>query len=268
MLAEELNCDPHEIVDFELEVCDVQPSVIGGAAREFIYSGRLDNLASSFCALKALLDAGGGGSLKEETGVRMIALFDNEEVGSDSTAGAGGTVVADAVNRTVRALCGTEREGLAERTARNSFLVSADMAHALHPNYQDQHESNHQPKMHKGVVVKHNANQRYATTAVTATLFRECAAAEGIPTQDSWCETTWGAGPPSRPILSTNLGIRTVDVGVPQLSCTPCARCAARRTSTSARGISPPFSTTSPKLTRSWTTSTRDSERRHRGASG
>ena len=174
MLAEELNCDPHEIVDFELEVCDVQPSVIGGAAREFIYSGRLDNLASSFCALKALLDAGGGGSLKEETGVRMIALFDNEEVGSDSTAGAGGTVVADAVNRTVRALCGTEREGLAERTARNSFLVSADMAHALHPNYQDKHESNHQPKMHKGVVVKHNANQRYATTAVTATLFREC----------------------------------------------------------------------------------------------
>ena len=81
VLAEELDCDPGEIVDFELEVCDTQPSVIGGAAREFIYSGRLDNLASSFCALKALLDAGDGGSLADETGVRMIALFDNEEVG-------------------------------------------------------------------------------------------------------------------------------------------------------------------------------------------
>jgi aspartyl aminopeptidase len=166
VLAEELGCDAHEIVDFELEVCDVQPSVIGGAAREFIYSGRLDNLASSFCALKALIEAGGGGSLKEETGVRMIALFDNEEVGSDSTAGAGGTVVADALTRTIQCLCGGEgaEEGLTQRTLRNSFLVSADMAHALHPNYMDKHEANHQPKMHQGVVVKHNANQRYATT--------------------------------------------------------------------------------------------------------
>ena len=89
VLAEELGCDAHEIVDFELEVCDTQPSVVGGAAREFIYSGRLDNLASSFCALKALIEAGNGGDLAEETGVRMIALFDNEEVGSDSTSGAG-----------------------------------------------------------------------------------------------------------------------------------------------------------------------------------
>ena len=88
-MAEELGCDAHEIVDFELEVCDTQPSVVGGAAREFIYSGRLDNLASSFCALKALIEAGNGGNLAEETGVRMIALFDNEEVGSDSTSGAG-----------------------------------------------------------------------------------------------------------------------------------------------------------------------------------
>jgi aspartyl aminopeptidase len=219
VLAEELDCDPGEIVDFELEVCDTQPSVIGGAAREFIYSGRLDNLASSFCALKALLDAGGGGSLANETGVRMIALFDNEEVGSDSTAGAGGTVVADALRRAINALRGDgQAEGLFERTARNSFLVSADMAHALHPNYMDKHESNHQPKMHKGVVVKHNANQRYATTAVTATLFRECAALAEVPTQDFVVRNDMGCGSTIGPILATNLGIRTVDVGVPQLS--------------------------------------------------
>ena len=219
VLAEELDCDPDEIVDFELEVCDTQPSVIGGAAREFIYSGRLDNLASSFCALKALLDAGDGGSLADETGVRMIALFDNEEVGSDSAAGAGGTVVADAVRRAIDGLRGDSRaEGLAERTARNSFLVSADMAHALHPNYMDKHEGNHQPRMHKGVVVKHNANQRYATTAVTATLFRDCAAAANVPTQDFVVRNDMGCGSTIGPILATNLGMRTVDVGVPQLS--------------------------------------------------
>ena len=220
VLAEELGCDPHEIVDFELEVCDVQPSVIGGAAREFIYSGRLDNLASSFCALKALIEAGDGGGLENETGVRMIALFDNEEVGSDSTHGAGGTLVADAINRTVATLCAGGPEGLAlrEKTLRNSFLVSADMAHALHPNYMEKHEANHQPKMHQGVVVKHNANQRYATTAVTATLFRECAVAAGIPTQDFVVRNDMGCGSTIGPILSTNLGMRTVDVGVPQLS--------------------------------------------------
>jgi aspartyl aminopeptidase len=92
------------------------------------------------------------------------------------------------------------------------------MAHALHPNYMDKHESNHAPKMHKGVVVKHNANQRYATTAVTATLFRECAAVENIPTQDFVVRNDMGCGSTIGPILSTNLGIRTVDVGVPQLS--------------------------------------------------
>ena len=149
----------------------------------------------------------------------MFALFDNEEVGSDSAAGAGGTVVADAVRRAIDGLRGDSRaEGLAERTARNSFLVSADMAHALHPNYMDKHESNHSPKMHAGVVVKHNANQRYATTATTATLFRECAAKEGIPTQDFVVRNDMGCGSTIAPILSTNLGVRTVDVGVPQLS--------------------------------------------------
>ena len=130
-------------------------------------------------------------------------------------------MVADAVNRTIKSLCGggaEGTEGLMERTLRNSFLVSADMAHALHPNYMEKHEANHQPKMHQGVVVKHNANQRYATTAVTATLFRECAAAEGIPTQDFVVRNDMGCGSTIGPILSTNLGIRTVDVGVPQLS--------------------------------------------------
>ena len=219
ILAEELDCDADEIVDFELEVCDVQPSVIGGAAHEFIYSGRLDNLASAFCALKALLEADGDGSLDEESGVRMVAMFDNEEVGSGSAIGAGGTILADAITRIIRILCNnSHEEGIFERTMRNSFLVSADMAHALHPNYADKHEANHAPKIHAGLVVKQNANQRYATNAVTATLFRECGAKNDIPIQDFVVRNDMGCGSTIGPILSANLGIRTVDVGVPQLS--------------------------------------------------
>ena len=109
-------------------------------------------------------------------------------------------------------------EGLIERTVRNSFLVSADMAHALHPNYMDKHEDNHQPKMHKGMVVKHNANQRYATTAVTAYLFRECAKMENVPTQDFVVRNDMGCGSTIGPIIAAGVGIRTVDVGIPQLS--------------------------------------------------
>ena len=99
ILAEELKCEPEDIIDFELNVCDTQKSQIGGATNEFIFSGRLDNLCSSFCALKALIDASKDSSLKKHKGARAIALFDNEEVGSVSTSGGGGTVMIEAIKR-------------------------------------------------------------------------------------------------------------------------------------------------------------------------
>jgi aspartyl aminopeptidase len=97
LLAQELDCKPGDICDFELQVCDTQPSVVGGALKEFIFSGRLDNLCMSFCSLKALIDS--TESLDEEKGVRMVALFDHEEVGSDSAQGAGSPVLVDALRR-------------------------------------------------------------------------------------------------------------------------------------------------------------------------
>ena len=105
-----------------------------------------------------------------------------------------------------------------ERCLSKSFLVSADMAHAIHPNYSEKHEEQHQPLFHKGVVIKHNANQRYATTALTAYMFRECAKLSGVPTQDFVVKNDMGCGSTIGPIVSAQTGIRTVDVGVPQLS--------------------------------------------------
>ena len=222
VLAEELGCAPDDIADFELNVCDTQPSVIGGAAREFIFSGRLDNLASSYCGVRALIEATSDAKLAKHAGVQMVALFDNEEVGSSSFYGGGSPMMFESIKRAAKALSksapGEGGEGLIERTIRNSFLVSADMAHALHPNYMDRHEENHAPKMHKGMVVKHNANQRYATTAVTSYLFRECAKMEKIPTQDFVVRNDMGCGSTIGPIIAAGVGIRTVDVGIPQLS--------------------------------------------------
>jgi len=108
--------------------------------------------------------------------------------------------------------------GLDERTRRASFCVSADMAHAVHPNYADRHEPGHRPRFGEGVVIKHNANQRYATDAVTGFLFRELGERAGVPVQEFVVRSDLGCGSTIGPTLSTNTGIRTVDVGAPQLS--------------------------------------------------
>ncbi|XP_062169457.1 probable aspartyl aminopeptidase isoform X2 [Alnus glutinosa] len=217
LLASQIGCEPDDICDFELQVCDTQPSIVAGATKEFIFSGRLDNLCMSFCSLKALIDATSSeSSLEEETGVRMVALFDHEEVGSNSAQGAGSPAMLNALSR-ITSSFGSDSK-LLEKAIQRSFLVSADMAHGLHPNYMDKHEDNHQPKLHGGLVIKHNANQRYATNAVTSFIFREIATKHNLPVQDFVVRNDMACGSTIGPILASGVGIRTVDVGAPQLS--------------------------------------------------
>ncbi|KAG6479986.1 hypothetical protein ZIOFF_063463 [Zingiber officinale] len=229
LIADQAHCSPDEICDFELQLCDTQPSIIAGAMKEFIFSGRLDNLCMSFCALRALIDStNADGSLGEESGVRMVALFDHEEVGSNSAQGAGSPAMFDALSRITKSFDSSDHR-LLEKVIQRSFLVSADMAHGLHPNYivcffsfelydLDKHEDNHQPKLHGGLVIKHNANQRYATNAVTAFIFRELAQRHNLPIQDFVVRNDVPCGSTIGPILASGVGIRTVDVGAPQLS--------------------------------------------------
>nr|XP_043636872.1 probable aspartyl aminopeptidase [Erigeron canadensis] len=217
LLAARAGCKADDICDFELQACDTQPSIIAGAMKEFVFSGRLDNLCMSFCSLKALIDATGSDkSLEDESGVRMVALFDHEEVGSSSAQGAGSPVMFDALSRITNFFSSDAQ--LLEKAMQRSFLVSADMAHALHPNYMDKHEENHQPKLHGGLVIKHNANQRYATNAVTAFIFREIATNHNLPVQDFVVRNDMPCGSTIGPILASGTGIRTVDIGAPQLS--------------------------------------------------
>uniref|UniRef100_A0A061SLC2 aspartyl aminopeptidase n=1 Tax=Tetraselmis sp. GSL018 TaxID=582737 RepID=A0A061SLC2_9CHLO len=217
ILATKLGCAPEDILDLELNVCDVQPGTIGGAHGEFVFVGRLDNLAMSYCSLTALIGSTAPEMLEEEEGVRAIALFDHEEVGSSSAQGAGGPVMLDTIQRVATTLGGGE-EGVVIRALQRSFLVSADMAHSLHPNYSDRHDPQHQPKFHEGIVIKHNANQRYATNAVSAGLFREVAARRGIPVQEFAIRSDLACGSTIGPILASGMGVRTVDVGAPQLA--------------------------------------------------
>ncbi|CAI5483362.1 unnamed protein product [Closterium sp. Yama58-4] len=210
LLAEQLSCPPSAILDFELNVCDTQRSVAGaGGAGEFIFSGRLDNLACCYTALQALIDAEG---LQEERGVRRWRC-------SITRSGAASPTMYNAIKRIVKQMPGVNaEEGAVERSLRASFLVSADMAHALHPNYPEKHEERHQPRMGAGMVVKHNANQRYATNLVSSFLFKNLAAKHGLPCQSFVVRNDMGCGSTIGPILASGLGIRTVDVGIPQLS--------------------------------------------------
>lgn len=154
--------------------------------------------------------------LSADTNVRIAASFDHEECGSSSVPGAGSTFLQDVFTR----LC---PDALAmTRAIRKSVFVSADMAHAVHPNYPAQHEENHRPAMHAGVVIKCNANQRYATTSVSAFLFRQLAAEAAVPVQNFVVRQDMGCGSTIGPIVATRLGMRTVDVGLPQLSMHSC----------------------------------------------
>jgi len=206
--------DPASIVDFELCLYDTQPSAIGGLHREFVFSPRLDNLMSSYCALEAIIGSKG---LDVESNVRVCMLFDNEEVGSVSYQGAASSLLDRLVSRVVSTFSSSEAIHAQERSYANSFLISADMAHALHPNYPEKHERLHGPVIHKGPVIKHNCNLRYATNAHTAALVRTIASNHSIPVQDFVVRQDGPCGSTIGPMLSAK-GVRVLDIGNPQLS--------------------------------------------------
>jgi aspartyl aminopeptidase len=225
LLATELNCSPSDIIDFELNLYDIQKSALGGAFSEFVYSSRLDNLASCFMAVEALSESVEPEMLQRQTDINMIVLYDHEEVGSTSAVGAASPILEEAVEGITIALASSsnqqqrQQQHLLSKIKRNSFVISSDQAHAIHPNYSSKHEKNHQPKMNAGMVIKRNSNQRYATNPVGGVIIREIARKanlkapqEFIVRQDCGCGSTIG------PTISARTGIRTIDMGCPQLS--------------------------------------------------
>ncbi len=195
---------------WELCLFDTTGAAVLGADRSLLASGRLDNQLSCWAATTALAASG-----PSELGA-LIVLNDHEEVGSASTTGAAGPFLESVLERLVAARGGTADD--LHRAIAASSCISADNAHAVHPNYPERHEPGHRPIVNGGPALKVNSNQRYATSADTAALFEHACRSAGVPSQVFVSRNNMPCGSTIGPITATRLGIPTADVGVPQLS--------------------------------------------------
>ena len=224
-----------DVVAWDLITCDTQPPRTFGVRGEFLSCGRLDNLLSvhaSLVAFEHLLADGPASSSSASSSadattdsgrdIPVLVAFDHEEVGSASTTGAAGPLLEDVLRR-IAAAAGADEDGM-QRMFRRSTCISADGAHAVHPNYVGEHEPGHWPMLDGGPVLKINANQRYATDAVGQGMFERVTAAasreagETIPVQYFVSSNQKPCGSTIGPITATRLGISTVDVGAAMLS--------------------------------------------------
>ncbi len=210
-LAELIDCPATDIYGWDAACFDFQESALFGRSSEFLAAPRLDNLCSTFGAVEALIAAKWAGS-----GPALIALFDHEEVGSTTATGADSGWLARVLEQ--------RRTGLGIDQAvwmdslDSALLLSADMAHATHPNYVERHEPRHQIALGGGPVIKHNVNARYATDSIGAAEFRLACESAGVPLQHYSHRGDLACGSTIGPLAAAQLSVRTVDVGIAQLS--------------------------------------------------
>ncbi|MGA7758325.1 MAG: M18 family aminopeptidase [Ilumatobacteraceae bacterium] len=195
---------------WELCLYDVQGAAVLGADRSLLASGRLDNQLSCWAAVTALVGA------TPSDHASVIVLNDHEEVGSSSSTGAAGPFLDTVLSRLVTARGGSADDR--HRSFAGSSCISADNAHAVHPNYPERHEPGHRPIVNAGPAIKVNSNQRYATSAETAAEFQQACETAEVPWQVFVSRNNMPCGSTIGPLTATRLGIATVDVGVPQLS--------------------------------------------------
>ena len=200
-----------DVASWDLCLFDRTPAAVLGPRGDLLASGRLDNQASCWAATAALCDSTGP---KGHTAV--IALFDHEEVGSESTTGAAGPLLEQVLERLAIATGATRSQYLTQLAS--SACISADNAHSVHPNYPERHEAAHRPLVNQGPAIKLNHNQRYATSPQTAAMAQQVFERAGVPWQVFVSRNNMPCGTTIGPLTATRLGIDTVDVGVPQLS--------------------------------------------------
>lgn len=210
MIAKKLECDKSDILSFELFLYDNQKSQVIGFENEFINAPRLDNLAMLYASLDAICNT------KKGRGISLMVGFDNEEIGSATRFGADSTILRDAVERILLSFnIDKEKQKI---LFNKSFAISADAAHAYHPNYPEKYDLTNKAILNKGPVIKMSANKRYTTDSYTQAVFSSICQKEAVPYQIFVNHSSSIGGSTIGPILSTQLSIKSIDVGIPMLS--------------------------------------------------
>lgn len=208
LISTKLEVDVHDIIDFDLNLYDITPACRLGLNNEFVSGGRLDDLSMVHAALTALISENGNTSH-----TRVMAIFDNEETGSGTKQGAASPVLNHLLERIVLALGGDRQEYL--RTIPASFMISADNAHGLHPNYPEKHDPTNHPVLGGGPVIKINANCKYMTDADSSAVFSSLCEEAGVPYQYFVNHSDMAGGSTLGNILTSQIDLRGVDMGAP-----------------------------------------------------
>ncbi|MFR9069400.1 MAG: M18 family aminopeptidase, partial [Paraclostridium sp.] len=209
-IANELGRKVEEILDFDLFLYEYEKGMLIGPNEEMISCGRLDNLSMAHASLHALIDS------KPSRGVNVVSVFDNEEVGSSTKQGADSNMLINVLERI--SLClGQSREEFF-RSLYSSFIISADLAHAVHPNVSEKHDPTNRPVMGKGPVIKINANQAYTSDSQSTAVYKSICKEAGVNCQEFVNRSDVRGGSTIGPISSTHIDIPSVDVGSPILA--------------------------------------------------
>ncbi|MGI5976517.1 MAG: M18 family aminopeptidase [Candidatus Limivicinus sp.] len=222
LLAEELGVSPDKILNADLTLCPRQAPVLLGAEREFICSPRLDDLECAWGTLSGFLSAE-----PCEDAAAVWCMFDNEEVGSGTRQGAKGSFLPDVMRR-IEAVYGISADEHCAALA-GSLLLSADNAHAVHPNYQDKADASAPVKINGGVVLKYNSSQKYTTTALTGALFTKICNKAGVPVQVFTNRADIPGGSTLGNLLSAQVSVPMADIGLPQLAMHACVETAGAK---------------------------------------
>ena len=214
MIASEAEADVKDILGHDLFLYDRTPGTIWGPEEEFVSSPRLDDLECAFASLEGFLR----GERKESIAVHCV--LDNEEVGSSTKQGAASTFLKDTLMRICMAFGRTQEEYL--MALAQSFMVSADNAHGLHPNYTDKTDPVNRPVINKGIVIKYNANQKYCTDGVSAAIFKNICEKAEVPYQTFVNRSDMAGGSTLGNISNTQVALNTVDIGLAQLAMHSC----------------------------------------------
>lgn len=209
-IADAAGVTPAEILGHDLFLYNRQEGTIWGADNEFISAGRLDDLQCAFASLKGFLQG------KKENSLAVHCVLDNEEVGSQTKQGAASTFLYDTLTRINSSLGFTQEDYLIQLA--KSFMISADNAHAVHPNHMDKADPTNRPYLNEGIVIKYNANQKYCTDGISSAMFKDICREADVPVQTFVNRSDMAGGSTLGNISNTQVALNTVDIGLPQLA--------------------------------------------------